>query len=489
MSTFKPHVMAHRGASDSMVTDQKQVPEQPASAELIATGGQEQLELKLVLIRIVSMPFQLLRRKRLAEQENSLALRQASVAPHVTHLELEERGGGYGEPPRHHIPWLFLLIVALPTLLAFAYYGFIASDQYESTADYVIKTQAGGSAPAPSIMNLIGMGGGMGVGKDASSSSEDGAMVETYVGSAQILRDLSKEIDLRAIYSSREIDWISRLRSAPDFFKRISGRKTKRTTSREISDEDLLKYWMTKVEVLPGKQAGTSILKVRAFSPEEAKTIAEKVIILGERLVNHVSERAMKDAVVFAQKEVDLAHDRAMKAFDDLQAFQTRAKQVDPQGFAKARSEIQGKLEGQLSATQAQMEALRKNLSDEAPGIQQLQTQITALQEQLLVERNQSTTRRDGKSAAEVINEFSKRQLEADFASKDYLSALSALESARINASRQNRYLEPFDLPDLPDKPILPKRLYNIFTVMLLCILLWGVLKLLISGIREHHQH
>ncbi|MFZ4388397.1 MAG: hypothetical protein ACOYOI_09625, partial [Chthoniobacterales bacterium] len=295
-----------------------------------------------------------------------------------------------------------------------------------------------------------------------------------------------QDIDLRAMYCNREIDWVSRLKSAPDVLQWISSRKTLRTTTRDVSDEDLLSYWRKKVTVAPGHAPGTSTLTVLAFTPEDAKTIADHVITLGERLVNHVSERSMKDAVVFAEKEVNLAHDRAMKAFDDLQVFQARAKQVDPIGFAKARSEIQGKLEGQLSTTQAQMEALRKDLPDEAPGIQQMRTQISALQEQLLVEKNQSTTGRDGKSAAEVINEFGKRQLETEFASKDYLSALTALESARITANRQNRYLEAFDRPELPDKPSLPRRMYSIITVLAVCLLLWGGWTLFIAGVKEH---
>jgi len=463
---------------------EEQTPAQPAPAELVTSEDQEQPQGKFVLIRIVTFPFQLLRKKKNSDQSSAIATRESAITPHVTHLELKERGGDQGGTPRKQFPWSLFLIVILPTLLAFIYYGFMASDQYESTADYVIKTQSGGdtSSGLAGIMGAIGMGGSHG----DSMASGDSSMVEAYVDSDQILRDLSQEINLRAMYCNREIDWVSRLRSTPDFFRLISGRKTRRTTSQEVSDEELLKYWRDKVQVVPGHAPGTSTLTVLAFTPEDAKTIAEHVITLGERLVNHVSERSMKDAVVFAEKEVNLAHDRAMKAFDDLQQFQTRAKQVDPQGFAKARSEIQGKLEGQLATTQAQMEALRKDLPDEAPGIQQMRTQISALQEQLLVEKNQSTIGRDGKSAAEVINEFGKRQLETEFASKDYLSALTALESARITANRQSRYLEAFDMPELPDKPALPRRLYSIVTVLAVCLLLWGGWTLFVAGVKEH---
>jgi capsular polysaccharide transport system permease protein len=470
-------------AASEVTTPPPEQPAQTAPAKLVDAEEEVESDSKFVLIRIVTMPFAFLRKKKNDEDARSLAVRETAVSPHVTHLELQERGASSGAPPRRQIPWSFLLIVVLPTLLAFLYYGFLASDQYESTSDYVIKTQGGGDS-APGLAGILGAVG-MGGHSDGLASS-DSAMVESYVSSDQILRDLSSEIDLRAIYATSEVDWISRLKSTPDFFSWISGRKTRRTTTRTISDEDLLSYWKGKVDVSPGKAPGTSTLKVRAFTPEDAKAIADRVVTLGERLVNHVSERAMKDAVVFAQKEVDSAHDRAMSAYDELQQFQAKVKQVDPEGYAKARSEIQGRLEGQLSTTQAQMEALRQKLPDEAPGIQQLRTQVSALQEQLLVEKNRSTTGDAGKSAAEVITEFGKRQLDTEFASKDYLSALSALESARINANRQNRYLEPFNLPNLPDKPALPRRAYSIVTVLAVCLLLWGGWTLFIAGVKEH---
>jgi capsular polysaccharide transport system permease protein len=433
------------------------------------------------------MPFEFLRKKKPpAESGNSIAVREAAVAPHVTHLELRESGGAI--PPRRRMPWSFILIVLLPTLLAFAYFGFIASDQYESDADFIIKTQGGGGNTPSGLAGIMGAIGVGGHGGD-SMAMGDTAMVEAYVGSAQILKDLSTELDLRAMYDSREIDPLSRLRKHPDFFGSLSGKKSRRTTGQSISDEELLKYWRKKVKVKASEEApGTSELTVLAFTPEDAKKIADHVILLSEKLVNKVSERAQQDAVMYAQKEVESAHDRAIKAFDDLRTFQERAKQVDPTGFAKARSEIQGKMEQDLATLQAQMEMLRKNLPEEAPGIQQLRSQVAALQEQLVVEKNRSTAVNHGQSATEVLNEFAKRQMETEFATKDYLSALTALESARIQANQQSRYLEAFDKPNLPDKPTLPVRWYDIISVIAVSLLIWGVWSLFIAGVKEH-QH
>jgi capsular polysaccharide transport system permease protein len=476
-------------SSESITSPPSGEPSSVDKSQLCA--GDEFREPKLsifVLTRIVTMPFRFLRKNKAFDSGTSSTARERAMAPHITHLELRELDGGSGSPPRRRIPRSFIVIVALPTLLSFAYFGFIASDQYESHADFVIKTQGGGSSSPSGLASIMGAIGVGGHGSD-SMATGDTAMVQAYVGSAQILKDLSADLDLRAMYDSREIDPISRLRKHPDFFGSLSGKTSRRTTSNSISDEELLKYWIEKVKVKPSEEApGTSTLSVLAFTPEDAKKIADRVITLSEQLVNKVSERAQQDAVMYAQKEVDLAHDRAIKAFDDLRIFQEKAKQVDPAGFAKARSEIQGKMEQDLATLESQMEVLRKVLPEEAPGIQQLRSQVVALEEQLAVQKNRSTTVDHGRSATEVINEFAKLQMETDFASKDYLSALTTLESARIQANQQSRYLEAFDKPNLPDKPTFPLRWYDIISVLAVSLLIWGVWSLFIAGVKEH-QH
>ena len=400
--------------------------------------------------------------------------------------QLPEGGSTNENIPGKKFPWPFLLIVGFPTFVAIIYFGFIASDQYETKADFVIKTQTTSSSQGGNgIMSMINMASGSG----GSQDSGDSAMVMAYVGSAQILKDISKDIDIRKVYSSKDIDWFSRLKPSHNLFKRISGHKTRRTTTNAISDEDLLQYWTNKVTVVQGTTAdNTTTLKVRAFSPEDSKRIADIVLSLSESLVNQASQRAVEDAVVFAKKEVDLAHERAMKAFDELQQFEARAKEVDPQGFVQAQTTIQGTLQSNLTALQTQMNSLRRQLPDQAPGIQQMRTQIGVLQEQLISEKNKATITSDGQSASEVITEFGKRQLETQFASQDYLAALTALESARITANQQSRYLEAFDPPVLPDEPSYPWRWYDIITVLAVSSLFYGVWSLFIAGVKEH-QH
>lgn len=64
----------------------------------------------------------------------------------------------------------------------------------------------------------------------------------------------------------------------------------------------------------------------------------------------------------------------------------------------------------------------------------------------------------------------------------------AALTAAEDEARKQALYLARIEQPHLPDVASEPRRLYTIFTVLLVSSLLFGVLKMILAGVREHHD-
>jgi capsular polysaccharide transport system permease protein len=279
-------------------------------------------------------------------------------------------------------------------------------------------------------------------------------------------------VDLRSIYETRRADWFARLKPA-------FGEKT-------VSDERLLEYWHKMAMVHFDSTTGLSVFEVRAFTAEDSKKIADAVFALGEELVNRLSRRAQEDALSLAREEVDTYRGRAIEALDALQDFQEKARQVDPQAFAQARIEIQSGVEQQLSRLQGQLGVLRKNLPEDAPGITQIKDRLAVMEKQLAAERIKSTISEGGESAAQLLKEFAKLQLETEFATKAYLSSLASLESARIEAIRKNLYLETFVRPHVPEVAKYPTSLLNVVLVFVVSFLVWAIGGLFVSTIREH---
>ena len=357
------------------------------------------------------------------------------------------------------------LFMALPVVLAVLYFGFVASDQYYTTADYAVRFSQGAAAVPSSA------GGGLGgmLAGGAGAAMSDMFILRDYILSHQILEDLEPELDIRAIYSDPKADRLARLDPA-------------------VSKEDLLEYWRGMISVRCDITTGISHLGVRAFTAKEAKQVADSILRLSEALVNRLSDRAQDDRLELARRDVDEAYIRVAEALDSLRTYQERAGQVSPEGFVQARSELEAGIEQEVSRYEAQIERLRRDLPDDAPGIRQLRQRLEIARSQLGAERQRSTSSpsNEGASASEIFTEFSKLKLESEFSAKAYDSALASLEQARLEAAKQDRYLEAFVRPQLPDAPEYPRRAFNIALVGVGSFLVWSIGGLMVAAVREH---
>jgi capsular polysaccharide transport system permease protein len=384
-------------------------------------------------------------------------------------------------PKKKKLLLSFLICVGFPTFVATVYYGILASDQYATSSQFIIHTR--------SLMPTHPSGvGGLGVGMSVVSplALADMLVVQDYVGSRQILSDLEPSLNLREIYSTSCADWFARLKPLPSFRRLLNGKVFTEGLMAPVSEEDLLDYWRGMATVNFNMTTGIATLEVKAFTADESLQIAEAVLVRGEKLVNILSERSLEDALKFAKGEVVEAQNRAVRALDGLQTFQSEAQEVDPEGYALARGRLQAKLDADLSSYQSHLELLRKSLPENAPGIHQLKSKILVVQNQIKAERSKSTSQGQNDSASQVLNEFAKKKLDVDFATQSYVSALEYLETARANAIQQSRYLEAFVRPQLPDEPQYPRRLNAVLLTLLATSLLWGIGYLLVSAAKEH---
>lgn len=146
----------------------------------------------------------------------------------------------------------------------------------------------------------------------------------------------------------------------------------------------------------------------------------------------------------------------------------------------------------QVTLLQNQMLAARSQLlqllaiSPQNPQIPVLKTNIAALEAQI---KDATGNVAGGKgSLSDKAAAYARLQLDSQFADKQLGSAMSALENARAEAQRKQLYLERLVQPNTPDVAIEPKRLKRIFEVFAVGMIVWGVLSLLLAGVREHHD-
>ena len=351
-----------------------------------------------------------------------------------------------------------MVLLCLPTWLAILYFGPIATDQYETEARFVVKSAARPAVPAGfSLLASLGLG-----------RSQD---------------------DLRRP-GFREVPRRHRpVAAAPAAGENVPRRACRLPRARFPSilyrdrEEEFYAYFQRMVSVVHSATTGVTTLKVRAFTPSDARAIAAALLDQGEALVNRMNERAKTDAIRAAQAELDHAQRRLIDAQLALTGFRNRELTIDPSANAATLGELIAQLSADLAATRAQLRELSIG-SGASPQRPVLRRKVAALDEQIGQER--ARIGQDAGGLAGRIADYERLNLERDFAQKRVAAAEAELVRAREEVARQQLYLERVVEPNLPDYPIQPERFRLILTVFFANLLLMLIGWLVYSGVREH---
>ncbi|MDQ6737393.1 MAG: hypothetical protein M3Z30_06810, partial [Gemmatimonadota bacterium] len=186
-----------------------------------------------------------------------------------------------------------------------------------------------------------------------------------------------------------------------------------------------------------------------------------------------------------AEREVKASEDRAKDASLALSGFRSKQSVFDPDRQAALQLQGVARIQDELLATQAQLAQLRQ-VSPNNPQIATLTSRAELLRG-AIASQNARVAGQSGSFTSQASG-FDRLQLEKTFAERQLATSLAALETARNEAQRQQLYLETLVQPNLPDKAIEPKRLRMVAMVFLLGLLVWGVLSLVVSSVREHTE-
>lgn len=355
---------------------------------------------------------------------------------------------------------LFWLTVAVPTALSIGYFGFMASDVYTSESRFVVRSP---EKQGTSALGLMLKGAGF------SSNPSETYTVQDYILSRDALKALNDELGLGKALGSTEVDVFSR-------FAALDG---------DGSFEALYRYYQKKVQVQTDSSSGISILTTRAFNAEDALNTNRKLLELSEVLVNRLNERGRQDMIKFASAEVAQAAAKAKAAGILLTDYRTKYGVIDPERQANAQLLQLTKIQDDLLATTTQLSQLQAFTPDN-PQIPALNNRAKVLRAEIDKENRQITG--EQASLVKKATDYQRLLIDRDLAEKQLASALVSLESARNEALRQQVYLERIAQPSLPDIATEPRRVRSILATLVFGLVAWGVLGMLLAGVREHRD-
>jgi capsular polysaccharide transport system permease protein len=354
----------------------------------------------------------------------------------------------------------FLLMVALPTLLAALYYGLVASDVFVSESRFVIKSPDQKRSQMSTLANLMQTTG-------LSGGQEQTSEVLTYVRSRDALTALAKNIQIRDKFSTPQADFLSRF---PLPFA-------------ESSFENLFKYYGKRVDARLDTETGTATIKVEAFTPQDAYVINRELLNLSEALVNRLNSRAQSKGIIEAQKQVELATQRAKNARIALAQYRNTQALIDPGKQAVGVLEIANNMIGERAALQAQLDLMQR-LTPSNPSIPALRSRINAISVQIASQDSRVVGNDSG--MASKLGGYESLLVEQEFSTDSLTAANASLVQARAESQRQQFYLERVVDPNIPDTPLLPQRFLNVLVVFAAATCLYFIAWMFMIGILEH---
>ncbi|PTD16750.1 hypothetical protein [Sphingomonas fennica] len=359
---------------------------------------------------------------------------------------------------------LFLLTVIVPTLLSIVYFGFLASDVYISESRFVVR-----SAGKSESVGLSALLKSATISSGFSTASSEVHAVQTYAASRDALRELNKNDYIKNIYRHHKVNIFDRFNPV----------------GYDGSFEALYRYYGGKVSIEYDTTTAVTGLVVRAYAPADAYHINNRLLELSEALVNRLNERGRQDLIRFATAEVEDAERQARNAAFALSAYRNKEGLVDPEQQASLQLQLVSKLQDELISTRAQLRQLRAFTPDN-PQIAVLESRAEGLRREVAVETGKIAG--DNGSLAGAAARYQRLLLDSRFADQMLAGAMASLEQARNEARRKQVYLDRVVQPNLPDEALEPRRLRSIAATFVLGLVAWGILTMLLAGVREHRD-
>lgn len=353
--------------------------------------------------------------------------------------------------------WVWCLV--LPFILSCCYFGFIASDRYVAEAKVIIKQAENGGKGSFDIPLL---------GSSSSTGKQDAYLVRDFILSLDMLNQLDTTLALRAHYQNKDADLLSRLwESDPQ--------------------EEFLNYYRKHLTISYDELSGVLAIQAQAFNPEFAQKIVQTILQQSENYINQINIQLAKEQMRLFQVELERASEHLRQSKQQMLGFQDQYQLFSPEQESGAKLTMVNELEAELTHLRAELNNLRAYMNDTAPDILALKAKIRALENQLQIERRKLVG--DGNNTFSDVNaRYADLMLDLEFATDLYKTALVSLEKARVEAYQKLKHLVVVDSPSLAEEAKFPRRIYNLASILVILLLLYGTLQITVATIREHRD-
>ena len=347
------------------------------------------------------------------------------------------------------------VFVLLPTLLAGWYYFMVATPMYAVTTKFVIQ-----QATAASQFSSMFSG-------TAFATSQDSVAVQGYLQSPVAMERLDKDNGFRAHFSDPSMDPIQRLPA-------------------NANNTQTYNLYQRYVKVSYDPTEGLINMEVSAATPQKAVEFSKALVSYAEEQVDQMTSRLRGDQEKAALANFEDAQVKLQAAQTGLVGLQEKYKTLNSEVEAGLVTSQIGALNGQLMTEKLSLAQLQANAEPNKARMDPVITRIKTLEDQIAQLRAGLT--QDGSGGPSLASVQSQMVMAtADVTTRQMMlaQATSAMETSRIEAQRQTRYLELAVEPTAPDTPSYPRAFENTLVVLLIFGGIYLMISMTVAILRE----
>lgn len=353
-------------------------------------------------------------------------------------------------------PTIKRLFVAAFAIIAI-YVVFVRSELYLSTSATIVKDLTN-SAPEIGGMQLFSA--------VSTSSIQDSRIVQDYLSSYDELERLDAQFHLNEHYHSDAVDPLDRL----------YGFSTR---------EDFLALYQKRLELVFEETSGILTIGFLHTDPVVAQAVVKELINDANERINQYNHIVGEKKLSFITKQVGLNKEELNDSITALETFQNSHTLLDPTADAQMQGGIVAELEASLVEKQSKLGELNNYMNEKSFEIVRLKHEIAELKKALAKIRKTMASG-DESSLNAVIFEYERLKNNVEFNKEIYKQSLIELESIKAEISKNAKMLLVLVQPYLPDGYTYPRKADAILTLVLVLGLLYGIISLIESIIKEH---
>jgi capsule polysaccharide export protein KpsE/RkpR len=358
----------------------------------------------------------------------------------------------------------FLLQCMAWGFLVSSVFIFLIPVRYESTTELMPPDQVG--AGLASTLAALTKGG-------SSSSGGDLGMIGTellglrtssdlFMGvlqSRSVEDDLINKFDLRRLYGDKRI-------------------------------EDARKDLSSRTDITSDRKSGIVTIKVSDHDPKRAAAMGREYVAQLNQIVVTLNTSAAHKERVFLETRLGQVQQDLEAAEKDFGQFASQKTALDVKEQGRAMLGAEAELEGQLIASQTQLEGLRQIYTDENVRVRSLLARIEEYKRQLRKLNGNADTGSDGSGTGQNSDQDlfpTIRQLPilgvtwADLYRRTKVQEVvfetltKQFEIAKVEEARETPSVKVLDAADIPEKKSFPPRMILILSATLLVMVLGSV--------------